>query len=330
MSRPKVYVPNAIPEEAYRILAEHCDIRYRDTEDPVPDDEVLAGVRDADGLVIYSRVKVNQAVLDAAPRLRVVSNIAVGYDNLDIPALTRRGVVATNTPGVLTETTADLAFALLMAIARRVVEADRYVKSGQWDGWRPSLMVGRDVYGATIGIVGMGRIGQAVARRARGFDMRILYHNRSRNPQAEAALGAEYKPLDDLLREADFVVLLTPLTPETTRLIGARELALMKPDAYLINAARGAVVDEAALIEALREGRIAGAALDVYEQEPVALDNPLLQMDNVVTLPHIGSATKATRIAMAVTAARNMVAALAGEVPPNAVNPEAIRPKAQD
>jgi D-3-phosphoglycerate dehydrogenase len=322
LAKPKVYVPNHIPDEVYRMLVEHCEVVYRNEEDPVSVKELLAGVREVEGLLCYSGVKVTAHLLDHAPKLRVVSNIAVGYDNFDLAEMTRRGVVGTNTPGVLTETTADLTFALLMAAARRIVEADVYVKSGQWDYWRPSLMVGKDVYGSTIGIVGMGRIGQAVARRAKAFDMRVLYFNRSRNVDAEKTLGAEYVPFDDLLAQSDFVVLLTPLTPETTKLIGERELSRMKPDAILVNAARGPVVDEQALIRALQNGRIAGAGLDVYEQEPVSPDSPLLKMKNVVTLPHIGSATKATRLKMAMIAAHNMIEALSGKMPPNAVNPE--------
>ncbi|MCL6592358.1 MAG: D-glycerate dehydrogenase [Alicyclobacillus sp.] len=324
MSKAKVYVPNWLPEEALTELASHVELDYRDVEDPVPRAELLAHVADAAGLLCYGRVKVDKELLAAAPHLRVVSNIAVGYDNLDVAELTRRGILATHTPGVLTETTADLAFALLMAAARRVVEADRYVKNGMWDGWRPTLMVGKDVHRSTLGIVGMGRIGQAVARRARGFDMRILYHNRRRNTAAEAELGAEYRPLDELLQASDFVVLLTPLTAETRHLIGERELACMRPDAILVNVARGPVVDEQALIRALQAGRLAGAALDVYEQEPVALDNPLLQMEQVVTLPHIGSATRATRGQMALLGVRNLLAGLSGQTPPHPVNPEVL------
>jgi D-3-phosphoglycerate dehydrogenase len=325
MSKPLVFIPHRIAESALSLLREHCDLDYRDQEEMLDDASFLAGLEKADGLLIYSRHKIDAAVLNRAPRLRIVSNIAVGYDNLDVNELTARGIMATNTPDVLTETTADLTFALLMAAARRIPEADHFVKSGRWNTWLPSLMLGKDVYGAVIGIVGMGRIGEAVARRAKGFDMRILYHNRSRKPEAERALGAEYCSLDDLLRRSDFVVVLTPLTAETAGLISERELALMKPDAILVNASRGPVVDEQALIRALAERRIAGAALDVFEREPTPKDNPLLSFPHVVTTPHIGSATRETREKMALKAARNMLAGLFGEKPENLLNPSVYR-----
>ncbi|MEW9669877.1 2-hydroxyacid dehydrogenase [Ammoniphilus sp. 3BR4] len=324
MSKPIVFVPNRVPEKVIRYLEEYCEVDYRDVEEMLPEQEFIEGLQRADGLMIYSRQKIRSSILDHAAGLKVVSNIAVGYDNLDLQELTKRGIMATNTPEVLTETTADLTFSILMAAARRVTEADQFVKKGQWEGWLPSLMLGKDVYGATIGIIGMGRIGEAVARRAKGFDMNILYYNRSRKPEAEAKLGAAYASLDELLQRSDYVVVLVPLGPESNRLIGERELGFMKNDAILVNASRGATVDEQALIRALQEGRIAGAALDVFEKEPVDKNNPLLTMPNVVTLPHIGSATSETRLKMAMKAAENMVAGLSGKKPVNLVNPEVV------
>jgi glyoxylate reductase len=264
---------------------------------------------------------VRAAVIEAAPRLRVIAVAAVGYNLIDVAAATRRGILVTNTPGVLTETTADMAWALMLATARRVAEGDRFVRAGRWKGVTWSLMLGRDVQGATLGIIGLGRIGKAIARRASGFGMRVLYHTRRPDPEAER-LGAAYRSKADLLREADFVVLSVPLTPETRGLIGDAELALMKPSAYLVNVARGPVVDEAALVRALQEGRLAGAGLDVFEDEP-RVHPALVELDQVVLTPHIGSASRATRLAMATRAAENCVAALAGQRPPNLVNPEA-------
>lgn len=317
---PSVYVPNTIPETALTELRRHCEVDYRDQEDPATREELLGGLAGKDGLLCYGQVKVDAQLLAVAPRLRAVGNIAVGYDNLDLDALSKRGIAATNTPGVVTEATADLTFAMLMAAARRVVEADNYVKQGHWNHWYPSLMVGKGIYRSTLGIIGMGRIGQAVAKRARGFEMRVLYFNRTRNQAAEDELGVEFSPLDELLAASDFVVVLTPLTDATRHFIGEREFARMKSGATFINVSRGAVVDELALIHALQTGRIAGAALDVYEREPVDHSNPLLGMSNVVTLPHIGTATSETRRLMAETAVRNLVDALYGRRPEHLLN----------
>jgi glyoxylate reductase len=268
--------------------------------------------------------RIDAALLAAAPRLRVVANMAVGYDNIDVEACTRRGVLVTNTPGVLTETTADLVWALMMAAARRVVEAQKFIEADRWRTWSPLLLTGQDVYGATLGIIGAGRIGAAVARRAVGFGMRIMYHNRRSAPELEAATGAVYAGLEELLAAADFVVTLVPLSAETHHLIGVDQLRLMKPSAVLVNAARGPVVDEQALYQALSEGWIWAAGLDVWEQEPIRASHPLLSLPNVVALPHIGSASIATRTRMAVMAAANLVAAVRGERPENVVNAEAL------
>jgi glyoxylate reductase len=259
----------------------------------------------------------DKEALDAAgPKLRVVSNMAVGYDNIDIETARQRGIVVTNTPDVLTETTADLAFALLLATARRLPEAERLLRSGQWGHWSPFWCTGLDVYGKTLGIVGMGRIGQAVARRAAGFGMRILYNSRSPKPDVDTRLGCSFCSLDQLLAESDFVVILTALSDETRGLIGRREFSLMKKTAILINVARGAVVDEEALYHALKERRIWAAGLDVYAHEPIPAGHPLLTLDNVVALPHIGSATVETRMNMARLAIRNLLAVLQGTEPP--------------
>ncbi len=283
---------------------------------PIPRRTLLAAVRAADGLLCLLTERIDAEFLAAAPRLRAVANYAVGYNNVDLAAAEARGVIVTNTPDVLTETSADLAFALMLAAARRVVEGDRLVRSGRWNGWKPDQLLGHDVHGATLGIVGLGRIGAAVARRARGFGMRSLYWGRRRQKRAPA--GARYAPLARLLASADFVSIHVPLAPATRHLIGARELARMKRTAILVNTSRGPVVDEAALTTALRRGRIAAAGLDVFEREP-AVPAALRRLPNVVLTPHVGSATTATRTAMAVLAARNLVAALAGREPPNRV-----------
>jgi len=322
--KPSVYVTRRIPQAALDLLRSQCQVRIWDSDDPVPRPTLLEEVAGCDGLFCLLTERIDTALLDRAPRLRVVANMAVGYDNIDVPAATARGVMVTNTPGVLTETTADLAFALILATARRLVEAARFLAAGQWKTWGPMLLTGQDVYGSTLGLVGFGRIGQAVARRARAFDMRIVYHDPERQQAAEAALGATWLPLDDVLRQADVVSIHAPLTPDTYHLIGERELRLMKPTAILVNTARGPLVDEQALYRALREGWIWAAGLDVFEREPIGPDHPLLSLPNVVALPHIGSASIATRTRMAVLAAQNLIAGLKGDTPPNLVNREVL------
>ncbi len=263
-----------------------------------------------------------EACAQSAPRLKLVANMAVGYNNIDVAAATRLGIAVTNTPGVLTDTTADLAFALLLATARRLGEAERFLRAGKFTGWEPLLFCGAEVHHATLGLIGMGRIGLAMARRARGFEMRVLYYNRSRlAPAEEAAFQAEYVPLDELLQRSDFVSIHAPYTPETHHLIGEREFALMPADAILINTARGPIVDEKALVNALAAGKIAGAGLDVFEREPL-VEPELLQMENVVLLPHIGSGSLKTRTLMATTAASNIVAHARGQRPPTLLNPD--------
>jgi lactate dehydrogenase-like 2-hydroxyacid dehydrogenase len=267
--------------------------------------------------------RIDAKLIERCPRLKVVANIAVGYNNIDLPACTARGIMATNTPGVLDDSTADLAWALMLASARRLTEVERYVRDGQWTGWKLKQWLGVDVHHATLGIIGMGRIGQVIAKRAAGFEMKVLYHNRKRLDAAlERRLNATYATKKELLEQSDYVILQVPYSPETHHMIGAAELKLMKPTAILVNSTRGGVVDDAALIAALKAGVIRAAGLDVFENEPT-LDPAFLGLDNVVLAPHIGSSTEATRRAMAMTAAKNAVAALTGGMPPNLLNPEA-------
>jgi glyoxylate reductase len=325
MTRPKAYIARRLPQPAIDIVAAECEYTIWDSEEQaVPREVLLRECAAVDGVLAILSDRIDAEFLDAAPRCRVVSNMAVGYDNVDLPLLTQRGVLLTNTPGVLNETTADLAWALLMAAGRRIVEGQKLIEAGKWSSWSPMFMVGQDIFGATLGIVGAGRIGAAVARRAAGFDMRILYHNRRPALELEAQTGAQYRALDDVLREADYIVVLLPLTSATRGVFGAREFALMKPTAVFVNAARGPIVKERELAEALKQGRPWAAGLDVFEQEPIGPDHPLLGLPNVVAVPHIGSATVATRTRMATTAATNLVAALTGQPVPNPVNPEVL------
>ncbi|WP_379321435.1 2-hydroxyacid dehydrogenase [Paenibacillus puldeungensis] len=315
--KPKVFIARPVPPEVEAYIGKHCHYSKWDRPEPIPRSHLLESLRDVNGL-LTSGGKINSELLDHAPHLQVVSTMSVGYDNFDLDAMRERKILGTNTPSVLNDTVADLIFALILDVARRVSELDRYVKDGSWKRGDVESLFGLDVHHKTLGIIGMGEIGEAVARRARrGFEMDILYHNRSRKRRAEADLDAVYCSLQQLLKESDFVVLMTPLTPETVRLIGERELSLMKSTAVFINASRGATVDEEALLSALQNKRIYGAGLDVYEREPIAPGHALLRLPNVVTLPHIGSATHETRYQMAMMAAENLVTALSGHTPPN-------------
>jgi glyoxylate reductase len=323
MSRPRVLVTRGIPEPGLDLLRPHCDVSVNPHDRPVTRDELLASVRDCDGLVAMLADRIDAALLDAAPRLRVVANFAVGTDNVDIPAAGARGVWVTNTPGVLTDATAELAWALVFAAARRIAEGDRYVRERRFTGWAPMLMRGLQLRGKTLGIVGAGRIGGAIARKGPAFGMRVLYHSRSAKPELEREAGAARRDLDALLAESDVVVLACPLTPETRGLIGAERLKSMKRTAVLVNVARGPVVDEAALARALQAGTLAGAGLDVYEREPEV--HPLLfDCPTAVLLPHVGSATLDTRDRMSVMTCENCLAGVRGRVPPQAVNAEAV------
>lgn len=317
--KPKIFIARPIPAEIEAYLDQHCQVSKWDFEVPLSRTQLLENLHDIEGLLI-SGGKIDQELFDHAPVLRVVSNTSVGYNNFDLDAMKARGIIGTNTPGVLNDTVADLIIALMLAVSRRVTELDRYVKEGHWKRGDDQVLFGLDMHHKKLGIIGMGGIGEAVANRGKfGFGMEVLYHNRSRKPDTEALLQAKYCSLDDLLRESDFIVLMTPLTPETTKMISEREFALMKSTAVFINASRGKTIDEAALISALQNHQIYGAGLDVFEQEPVSPDNPLLTMSNVVALPHIASATKKTRFDMAMLAAENLVSALKGNIPPNIV-----------
>jgi len=321
--KPLVLVTKRIYPEAIEFLKQHVAVDYAESDDGLTAEELMERIRGKQGVVSQLTDKFSAPVIEQLDGIRIIANVAVGFDNIDVPAATRRKILVTNTPDVLTDTTADFAFALLMAAARRVVEGHKFVHSGQWTKWRIDLLVGQDVHHRTLGIFGMGRIGQALARRARGFDMRVLYYDAVGAPEAvERELGLEFASAERVLRESDFVSLHVPLAAHTRHMIGAAQLSMMKPTAILVNTSRGPVVDEAALAEALEKGTIAGAGLDVFENEPQV--NPgLLKLDSVVVAPHIASASVDTRRKMCMMAAENAVAALEGKRPANLLNPEA-------
>jgi glyoxylate reductase len=324
MSKAKVFITHPLYPDARNLLQSCCDCEFWSKPERPSRDEFLGRLKDKDALVCLLTERVADDVLRAAPKLRIVANVAVGYDNVDVPACTKRGVAVTNTPGVLDETTADFAWALMMAVARRLVEADQYVRAGNWKGWDFDQFCGTDVWGKTVGIVGFGRIGRAVARRAAGFGMKVIYNSRTRAAEdIEKELHAEYRDLNALLAEADFVTLHVPLNGDTRQMFDAPKLFRMKPTAFLINTSRGPVVDEAALVHALESRKIAGAGLDVFEQEPFV--HPGLKRLNVVLAPHLGSASNETRGKMALVAAQNIVALFQGQRPPNMLNPEVIK-----
>lgn len=320
--KPKVYVTRVLPKPAMDEIYSFCDGNTWEGELPPPSEVLAEKVRDVEGLLSLLTDRIDAELMNQAPKLKVISNCAVGFDNIDIAEATKRGIMVGYTPGVLTETTADFAFALIMAAARRTVEADRLVREGKWKTWGPMMMLGQDVHGATLGIVGLGRIGIEVARRARGFRMKILYHDTRRDGKLEKELEAQYVDLHTLLAESDFVTIHASLTPQTRHLIGGKELARMKKTSILVNTARGPIVDNLALYEALRDGKIAYAALDVTEPEPLPANHPLLTLENVIVTPHIASASVATRTRMALMAAGNLIAGLKGDPLPHAVNPE--------
>ncbi|WP_413788944.1 2-hydroxyacid dehydrogenase [Psychrobacillus mangrovi] len=316
----KIFITRKLPDEVVNPLREKFDVKmWHSDEISMTYDEIKSQARDAHALWTVLSDKVDRPLIESLTNLKVISNLAVGYNNIDIDAAKEHGIIVTNTPGVLTETTADLAFSLLLATARRVTEAERELRAGKWKSWTPMQLTGMDVFGATLGIIGMGRIGEAVARRAKGFEMKVLYHNRSRKINAEEEFGFTYVELDALLKESDFIVVLTPLTPETKGMIGERELNLMKKTAAIINVARGGIIDEKALYNALTSNRIWAAGLDVFEVEPVPLDHPLLTLPNVTVLPHIGSASIRTRMAMMQMNADDIKAVLENKEPKNKV-----------
>lgn len=326
MPKPKVYVTRELPERGLQLIKKHFDTEVWPEYAPPPKKTILEKAKNVDALVTLLSDKIDAEVFDAASKLKIVSQLAVGFDNIDTTEAAKRGIYVTNTPEVLTDTTADFAWALLMAVARRVVEADKYVRTGQWKvGWHPSMMAGRDVYNTTIGVVGAGRIGYAVAKRAAGFSMKILFYDVVPRPEIERDFGAKKVELDTLLKESDFVSIHVPLMKETHHLINEQKLRLMKKTAYLINNSRGPVVDEKALYKALKERWIAGAGLDVFEQEPIPADSPLLKFDNVVVAPHISSASLETRARMAEMVAENLVAFFEGKKPPNLVNADVMK-----
>lgn len=321
--KPKILVTRAVFPEVIELLAQHFEVESNPSDQMYTEDELIAKLRGKDGILATPSERISSDVIAANPQLKAICNMAVGFNNIDVEAATRARIMVTNTPEVLNQTTADFAWALMMAAARRVTESEHWLRAGQWQKWRFDTFLGADVYGSTLGILGMGRIGQAIARRSLGFDMRVLYHNRSRLPaeQEAHANNAALVSKEELLRSADHLILVLPYSPQTHHAIGAAELALMKPGATLVNIARGGIVDDVALIAALRERRIAAAGLDVFENEP-RFHPDFLTLPNVVLTPHIASASEPTRRAMAFCAAKNLIAALSGAQPQNILNPE--------
>ena len=318
MQKPKLFITRYIPEEAIKRLEEVFEVEIFPENRAITHEELKEKVRDIDALICLLTDNIDHEIIEAASNLKCISVYAVGYNNIDVETATKHSIVICNTPGVLTETTADLAWALIMSCARRIVEADRFVREGKFQGWEPMLMMGNDIFGKTLGIIGMGRIGRAVAHRALGFDMKVIYYDPQVNPES---LSSDYVSVDltTLCQNSDFISIHTPLTPETRHLIGEKEFNLMKPTAILINTARGPIIDEQTLISALKEHKIAGAGLDVYENEPV-IPEELIKLSNVILLPHIGSASYETRTKMALLAAENAIAVIEGKNPPARVN----------
>lgn len=317
--KPKVFVAQNISKEVENYIEKYCDYEIWNSDEKIPRDILLKSIADVDGLIQFG-AKIDKELLDAAPKLKVVSNVAVGYDNFDLAEMKKRNIIGTNTPYVLDNTVADLVFALILATSRRVVELDKFIRYGKWNKDIDKENFGVDVYNKTLGIIGMGRIGEKIAKRGKfGFDMEVIYYNRHRNLEMEEKLDIKYSTFDELLIKSDFIIIMTPLNEETKNLIDYREFNLMKQSSIFINASRGQTVNEVALIDALEKKKIYGAGLDVFYKEPIGKDNPLLKMDNVVLLPHIGSATLKTRNEMAMSAAKNMVSALIGEPVPNIV-----------
>jgi glyoxylate reductase len=325
MAKPKIFVTRDQPGKALTKLGDLYDVTVNPEDRPVSKEELIAAVKEVDGIIACVGDRIDGEVMDASGGfLKAVCNAIVGFDNVDLKAATERGIYVTNTPGVLTETVADLAFGILLTLSRRIAEADRFIRTGMWRGWGPKQFLGFDVHGKTLGILGLGRIGLAVAKRAKGFDMTVLYFDVFRNPEMEKKLGLHFAPLNEVLSRSDFVSVHVPLIPQTKHMISTNELDLMKESAFLINSSRGPVVDEKALITALKAGKIRGAGLDVWDPEPPSVDNPLLTMDNVVTLPHIASASVETRTRMIEMAIDNLKAILNGRIPPNLVNEDVV------
>lgn len=327
--KPIVYVTRTIPEVALVLLKQYCEVVYRDEVPPPKKEDILRNVVNVDAIYCTLNEKIDKEVMDASPRLKVIGTMSVGVDHIDVEYATSRGIYIVHTPGVLTETTADLAFALMLATARRIVECDRMIREGKWKlAWAPTMMLGYDVHGKKLGIIGLGRIGVAVAKRAKGFNMKVYYYDVTRRRELENELGIEYMELSQLLKESDFISIHVPLTSETRHLISEKELRMMKSTAILINTSRGPVVDEKALVKALKEGWIAGAGLDVFEYEPLPPDSPLVNLPNVVLTPHIGSASYDTRNRMAQYAAEGIIKILRGEEPDNLYNRDVVKIRA--
>jgi len=326
-SGAKVLLTRLLPQPCLDLLEQHVQLEVNRKDERIPKIELIQKIQDKDGLICLLTDMIDAEIINAGQRLKIIANYAVGYNNIDVSEATKRGIPVTNTPGVLTDTTADLTFALILAAARRIVEADKFLREGKFKGWAPMLFLGSDIYEKTLGIIGLGRIGRAVARRARGFNMKIIYHEPERLPEdIENECHAEYREFDDLLKEADFITIHVPLTKTTHHLITRRELSLMKKTAYLINVARGTIIDEKALVRALKEKEIAGCALDVFEKEP-EIENELKEMKNSILVPHLGSASIETRTKMAMTVAENVISVLIDrKKPPNVVNPAIYKP----
>ena len=323
--KTRILITGNLPENVILPLKEKYEMEMNQEDRPIDRQELLLRVKDKQGLLPMLSDSINEEVLNCAPHLKMIANFGVGYNNIDVRLATARGIMVSNTPGVLTDATAELAFTLMLSVSRRLVEGDRMVREGRFKFWAPMLFLGREVTGKTLGIIGMGKIGKAIAVRARAFDMRILYHNRKRiNSKEEENMRVKYVDLKTLLKESDFVSLNVPLTEETKHLIGKNELSLMKSTAFLINTSRGQVIDEKALVEVLRARKIGGAGLDVYENEP-SLTPGLTELDNVILLPHVGSGTLETRIKIGTLAVENLIAGLEGRTPPNFVNPEVLK-----
>ena len=325
MPRFKVLLTRKLLGEGLEKISKIAEVDLNTQDHDLTKEELIKHIRNKDGVLSMLTDKIDAEIIRSAQKLKVISNCAVGFDNIDLEAATERGVYVSNTPEVLTETVADLTWALILGVSRRLVEANLLVRSGQWKGWSPDLMLGRDVHGKTLGILGLGRIGRAVAKRARCFNMKILYYNTKRNEELERELGLNYVGFKKLLQDADYLTIHVPLLPSTYHLIGLQELTLMKPTAYLINTSRGKVVEEKALTKALKNQIIAGAGLDVFEEEPIDLQSPLLNLENIILLPHIGSGTLETRTAMANIAVENLLKVLQGKVPLNLVNRDVLQ-----
>jgi len=325
MARFKVFVTRLLPGSGLERLKEVADVEVNSENRIVTRDELMNGVKGKDGLISLLTDTIDAHVMDASPKLKVVSNYAVGFDNIDLKAATERGIYVTNTAEVLTEAVADLTMALILGIARRIVEADKFLRRGEWKGWAPTLLLGSNVYNQTLGILGLGRIGAAVARRAKGFNMQLIYYDAVRNEKLERELGITFVSFENLLKQSDYISIHVPLLASTHHMMGEKEFKLMKPTAYLVNTSRGPVVDEKALYKALKDGIIAGAGLDVFEKEPIEKDNPLISLDNAILLPHVASGTIETRIAMADLAVENLISVLQGRMPPSLVNKDVTK-----